>query len=110
MKHIAYSMVPERTYNRTKKIAWLRVYIDFGGKCFYCSKELPREEMTKDHLTPRCLGGKTVYINLVPSCEPCNKAKGTRPPTEEELKRAERMRKEASDRYAKEGKKIKEFC
>lgn len=39
--------------------------------CFYCGDELHIDNRTKDHIYPKCLGGKVV----VPCCAGCNKRK-----------------------------------
>lgn len=53
------------------------------GKCFHCGMELSILEMTVDHLYPKSLGGTDARTNLVPSCGPCNFAKGDTPPSPE---------------------------
>lgn len=45
--------------------------------CAYCGIELTRNTLTRDHVIPRCAGGPG-GDNLVPSCGPCNRAKGSR--------------------------------
>lgn len=44
--------------------------------CAYCNVELTRTSLTRDHVTPRSAGGGP-GDNLVPSCGPCNRAKGS---------------------------------
>lgn len=63
----------------------------FGQACFYCREEFPMEELTRDHVTPRALGGDDSLANQVPACKPCNQRKGCRPPTDEELRRMRRI-------------------
>ncbi len=45
--------------------------------CAYCDVELTRSTLTRDHVIPRSAGGGPGE-NLVPSCAPCNRAKGNR--------------------------------
>lgn len=59
----------------------------FGERCFYCAKDFPLQELTRDHVVPKALGGSEAFANQVPACAPCNSAKGCRPPTEDELAR-----------------------
>lgn len=52
--------------------------------CCYCHHEMPtdrarqtvRNAPTKDHVEPRCHGGKTVPDNLVMACAQCNQIRG----------------------------------
>ena len=46
-----------------------------GKKCWYCGKELKKEDVTMDHLYPQDLGGPTITNNLAPSCSKCNNEK-----------------------------------
>jgi len=45
--------------------------------CAYCGVLLTRNTVTRDHVIPRAAGGQGGE-NLVPSCGPCNRAKGCR--------------------------------
>lgn len=50
--------------------------------CMYCGVKFPISKLTYDHVTPRCQGGKTVWENIVMSCEDCNARKANRTPTQ----------------------------
>lgn len=50
--------------------------------CQYCGIRPRSEELTIDHVIPRCYGGKTTWENCVISCAKCNKIKGGRCPEE----------------------------
>lgn len=43
--------------------------------CFYCGRQLNKEERTVDHVQPLARGGKTEEENLVVCCEKCNMEK-----------------------------------
>ena len=47
--------------------------------CQYCGKRLPREDLTIDHIIPRCRGGKSTWANVVLACSGCNTLKGDLP-------------------------------
>ena len=47
--------------------------------CQYCGST---EHLTFDHVTPRRLGGKTTWENIITACAPCNMKKGGRTPKE----------------------------
>lgn len=52
-----------------------------GGICAYCGKELSSTNIvTKDHVIPKKLGGKTEWNNIVCSCSECNVNKGDKIP------------------------------
>lgn len=55
------------------------------GKCHYCQRDMVLEAKhvarkdfaTKDHVIPRCRGGKTTNENCVAACAGCNIMKGS---------------------------------
>jgi 5-methylcytosine-specific restriction endonuclease McrA len=54
--------------------------------CQYCGVAPPRKYLTVDHVLPRSRGGKTTWENVVTACEKCNGRKGSRTPTEANMK------------------------
>ena len=46
--------------------------------CQYCHNRFYANELTFDHLVPRCLNGKTSWNNVVSACTNCNLKKGRR--------------------------------
>ena len=44
--------------------------------CQYCGEQFNHRELSIDHVTPRCDGGKTTWENCVTSCKRCNLHKG----------------------------------
>ena len=51
-------------------------------KCFYCLKELQRDDFYLDHLLPQTKGGQNYKANLVASCRACNTKKNATEPEE----------------------------
>lgn len=51
------------------------VFLRDRFQCQYCGS---REELTFDHLIPRCRGGQTTWENVLTACSPCNLRKGSR--------------------------------
>lgn len=62
------------------------VFARDGGKCQYCVRPVTRAEATYDHVTPRALGGKTSWDNIVIACVACNQKKGGRTPEQARMK------------------------
>jgi len=46
-----------------------------GYRCQYCGST---QHLTLDHVTPRSMGGRDTWENLVTACQQCNSAKGNR--------------------------------
>jgi len=79
------SVIALRIYQDLERPAPLRrinLYILYGGRCAYCGKAAPTEEMTFDHILPRARGGLSSYRNLALACLVCNLRKGCRTPGE----------------------------
>lgn len=53
-----------------------------GYLCMYCGNQFHRAELTRDHIKPLCLGGKTAWMNLVSACRRCNHKKNDAPTPE----------------------------
>ncbi len=52
------------------------VFLRDNFTCQYCAKKFPANDLTFDHLVPRCLHGKTTWQNVVSACTTCNLKKG----------------------------------
>src|SRR5689334_11303891 len=79
------SVIALRSYQDLERPAPLRrinLYILYGGRCAYCGKARPSEEMTFDHILPRARGGISSYRNLALACMACNLRKACRTPGE----------------------------
>lgn len=48
--------------------------------CQYCDKKLVGEQITIDHIIPKCQGGGTSFTNCVVCCKKCNSVKADRTP------------------------------
>ena len=46
-----------------------------AGRCHYCGKQVPPQELTMDHVVPLIRGGRSTKGNLVPACKDCNTRK-----------------------------------
>ena len=54
------------------------VFLRDNFTCQYCLGKFSANELTFDHLVPRCLNGKTTWTNVVSACTTCNLKKGRR--------------------------------
>ena len=54
------------------------VFLRDNFTCQYCHTHFSANELTFDHLIPRCLNGKTTWNNVVSACTSCNLKKGRR--------------------------------
>ena len=70
-------MTDNRTGPQRKKHRRQRLFMEHGGQCYWCSKNLSVEECTLDHLMPRSRGGTDALKNLVIACAPCNWGRGS---------------------------------
>ncbi len=62
------------TPNLTNKVLFRRDQ----NICAYCGTRLTKDRLTRDHVTPKCKGGKDGWNNVVTACKPCNAYKGDR--------------------------------
>jgi len=68
------------------KFSRINVLTRDGMRCCYCGERKRPRDLNYDHVLPRSRGGKTVWINIVTSCMPCNRRKGSKTPQEAGLK------------------------
>ena len=54
------------------------VFLRDNFTCQYCHQMFSANELTFDHLVPKCLSGKTTWDNVVSACTTCNLKKGRR--------------------------------
>lgn len=50
--------------------------------CLYCGQKFRTPQLTRDHIIPRCKGGKNVWTNCASACARCNCFKADRTPEE----------------------------
>jgi len=66
----------KRNKSRVVRFSRSACYIRDGFKCQFCGSKKRYEELTLDHVTPRCKGGQTTFQNIVSACKKCNGEKG----------------------------------
>lgn len=74
------SVVALKKYNRIhNKVTFTRfnVFLRDKFQCQYCNENFGKENLTFDHVIPRCDGGKTSWENISTCCYKCNTKKGS---------------------------------
>ena len=71
-----YDRLPRQTVKFNRR----NIYARDRNRCQYCGKRFPTPELSLDHVTPRSLGGKTTWENVVCACVACNVRKGGQTP------------------------------
>ena len=64
------------TPQRRPAFTRFNVFLRDNFTCQYCTNRFPANELTFDHLVPKCLNGKTTWENVVSACTSCNLKKG----------------------------------
>ena len=59
---------------RLRRTHWWNNKIQ-NGVCFYCNRNVGREQLTMDHVVPLSRGGKSRKGNIVAACKECNSKK-----------------------------------
>ncbi|HHH30778.1 MAG TPA: HNH endonuclease [Polyangiaceae bacterium] len=75
---VRYARMRRPTIRLTRRNLMLRD----GYTCQYCLRRRPVRELDIDHVLPRSRGGEDSWTNLVTACQPCNRRKGRRTPSE----------------------------
>jgi 5-methylcytosine-specific restriction endonuclease McrA len=69
---VSYIRIPRDAHRR--KITRRAVFARDDWMCQYCGS---RSNLTVDHVVPRSKGGASSWENIVASCAPCNRRKGS---------------------------------
>lgn len=77
-KPAMWSVADKGSWSRS---AYHAVTLRDGRFCRYCGVDCG-EQITIDHVTPRCQGGGDDVANLVVACKACNSRKGGRTPNQ----------------------------
>ena len=75
-KHYLHNLIT-MTSPEAKRL-WRRAIKEhFNCQCVYCGETYELNELTLDHVKPRCRGGEDLTTNVVPACQKCNQGKGS---------------------------------
>ena len=64
------------TSSEAKRLWRRSIKEHFDCTCVYCGNTYEINELTLDHVQPKCRGGDDLH-NLVPACRQCNQDKGS---------------------------------
>jgi hypothetical protein len=73
--HYLYNLIT-MTSSEAKRLWRRSIKEHFDCTCVYCGETYDINELTLDHVHPRCRGGND-FKNLVPACIQCNQGKGS---------------------------------
>lgn len=60
---------------RSVRFSSANVYARDDYTCQYCNVVFPANQLTKEHVIPKVLGGKVTWTNIASACGPCNQKK-----------------------------------
>ena len=70
--------------------------------CQYCGEKKIAEQLSLDHVLPRCQGGMTNWENIVVACKDCNSKKAGRTPKQAGMKLLKEPKRPLSSLYLDE--------
>ena len=75
-----------KRHKKPVKFSRVNIFARDHYKCQYCGTRGKLADLTYDHVTPTCQGGKTVWKNIVTACYDCNARKRDRTPQQANMK------------------------
>ena len=82
IQYTRYDKIPKKKVHYNRRTIYLRD----NNTCQYCGKIKSSEELSLDHVVPRCQGGLTTWENIVVACTDCNSKKAGRTPKQANMK------------------------
>jgi len=89
---------------RSPAFTRFNVFLRDNFTCQYCYGKFSANELTFDHLIPKCVGGKTTWSNVVSACTLCNLKKGRRLLKFTEMRLRKTPAKPTSEKLQQNGK------
>ena len=84
IQYTRYDKVPSNKAHFNRKSLYKRD----KNTCQYCGEKKIIDELSLDHVIPKCQGGITTWENIVVACISCNSKKAGRTPKQAEIGRA----------------------
>jgi 5-methylcytosine-specific restriction endonuclease McrA len=82
IQYTRYDKVPAQKVHYNRRT----IYRRDNNTCQYCGRRKGSEELSVDHVVPRCQGGLTTWENIVVACTECNARKAGRTPDQAGMK------------------------
>jgi 5-methylcytosine-specific restriction endonuclease McrA len=98
--------VYDKTAKRKVRFSRRAIYKRDNYQCMYCGGMPGTEELTIDHVLPRCLGGQTTWLNCVVACVKCNSRKDAKTIKQAGMKLLKEPTKPKFDLFAVERKVV----
>lgn len=89
IQYTRYDKLPHQKVHYNRRT----IYRRDNNTCQYCGKKKSGNELSLDHVTPRCQGGLTTWENIVVACTDCNARKAGRTPSEAGMKLLKKPKK-----------------
>lgn len=78
IQYTLYDKLPQQKVHYNRRT----IYKRDENICQYCGRRKSGNELSLDHVVPRCQGGLTTWENIVVACTECNMKKAGRTPEE----------------------------
>jgi 5-methylcytosine-specific restriction endonuclease McrA len=82
IQYTRYDKIPKKKVHYNRRT----IYQRDNNTCQYCQKMKSSEELSLDHVLPKCQGGLTTWENIVVACTECNSKKAGRTPKQAGMK------------------------
>jgi 5-methylcytosine-specific restriction endonuclease McrA len=82
IQYTRYDKIPVQKVHYNRRT----IYHRDNNTCQYCGKKKSCNELSLDHVVPKCQGGLTTWENIVVACTECNSKKAGRTPKEANMK------------------------
>ena len=82
IQYTKYDKLPQQKIHYNRRTIFKRDH----NTCQYCGKHKPMNELSLDHVIPKCQGGLTNWENIVLACIKCNVRKAGRTPEQANMK------------------------
>lgn len=69
-----------KRHKKPVKFSRVNIFARDHYRCQYCGTKKKINDLTYDHVTPKSMGGKTVWKNIATACYDCNARKRDRTP------------------------------
>lgn len=98
IQYTKYDKIPSTKAHFNRKSLYRRD----RNTCQYCGEKKTSDDLSLDHVLPRCQGGMTNWENIVVACKDCNSKKAGRTPKQAGMKLLREPKRPISSLYLDE--------